>query len=173
MGQGRDTDRGQLCRNASLGRQQPRSYCTGVSLKRQEYRLLNTSISRVFTFPVRSTERLFAPIGSVNVVSTEPSEPIGAENASPLLVFTESSLPVSARSKNRFETSASLQVGRGPRFKPRLCPPSLGKRQGRSAYNAQHNEGCGRRTEKASPDSVTPASLTALVGSRPAQHSHL
>src|SRR6267154_4244846 len=118
MGQGRDTDRGQLCRNASLGRQQPRSYCTGVSLKRQEYRLLNTSISRVFTFPVRSTERLFAPIDSVNVVSTEPSEPIGAENASPLLVFTESSLPASARSKNKFETSASLQSGGDPGSSP-------------------------------------------------------
>src|SRR5882757_10970508 len=95
-----------------------RSYCTGVSLKRQEYRLLNTSSSRVFTFPLRSTERLFAPSGSVNVVSTEPSESIGAENASPLLVFTESSLPVSARSKNRFETSASLQSGGEPGSSP-------------------------------------------------------
>jgi hypothetical protein len=91
-----------------------RSYCTGVSLKRQEYCLLNASISRVFTFPVRSTERLFAPTGSVNVVLTEPSGPIGAVNASPLLVFTESSLPVSARSKNKCETSASLQSGGDP-----------------------------------------------------------
>jgi hypothetical protein len=33
-----------------------------------------------------------------------------------------------------------LAVGRGPRFKPRLCPPSLGKRQGRRADNAQYDE---------------------------------
>src|ERR1700681_645097 len=91
-----------------------RCYCTGVSLKRQEYRSLNASISRVFTFPVRSMERLFKPTGRVNVVLTKPSGSIGAENASPLLVFTESSLPVSARSKNKCETSASLQSGGDP-----------------------------------------------------------
>ena len=102
---------------------------------------MNTSISRVFTFPIRSTERLFAPTGSANVALTEPSGPIGAENTSPLLGFTESSLPVSARSKNKFETSASLQAG-APQFKRRLCPPSLGKRHGRLADNAQHDEGC-------------------------------
>src|SRR5580704_7152102 len=106
------------CRWCSLRprskRESARAYCTGVSLKRQEYCLLNASISRVFTFPVRSTERLFAPTGSVNVVLTEPSGPIGAENASPLLVVTASSFPVSARSKNKCETSASLQSGGDP-----------------------------------------------------------
>ena len=75
-------------------------------------------LARVFTFPVRSTEKLFVPIGSANVVLTEPSESIGAENVSPLLVFTESSLPVSARSKNKFETSASLQSGGEPGSSP-------------------------------------------------------
>src|SRR4030095_10758646 len=50
-----------------------RPYCTGVSLKRQEYCLLNTSISRVFPFPVRSTERFLLPIGTDSVVSSEPS----------------------------------------------------------------------------------------------------
>jgi hypothetical protein len=39
---------------------------------------------------------------------------MGAENASPLLVFTESTSPVSARSKNKFETSASLQSEGAP-----------------------------------------------------------
>ena len=40
-------------------------YCTGVSLKRHEYCLLNTSISRVVTFPVRSTERFLLPTGTM------------------------------------------------------------------------------------------------------------
>lgn len=32
------------------------TYCTGVSLNRHENRLLNASNSRVFTFPVSSSE---------------------------------------------------------------------------------------------------------------------
>jgi hypothetical protein len=91
-----------------------RPYCTGVSVKRQEYCLLSIAISRVFTFPMRSTDRLFAPTGRAKVVFTEPSDPTGAENSPPVLGFTESSVPVSARSKNRCETSASLQAGGEP-----------------------------------------------------------
>src|SRR4030095_3982034 len=34
-----------------------------------------------------------------------------------------------------------LAIGRRPRFKRRLCPPSLGKRQRRYADNAQYDEG--------------------------------
>ena len=76
--------------------------------------MLSTAISRVFTFPMRSTDRLFAPTGRAKVVFTEPSDPTGAENSPPVLGFTESSVPVSARSKNRCETSASLQAGGEP-----------------------------------------------------------
>jgi hypothetical protein len=40
-------------RAASQSKGSAALYCTGVSLKRQEYCLLNAAISRVFTLPVR------------------------------------------------------------------------------------------------------------------------
>ncbi len=53
----------------------------GTSLKRQAYCLLNTSISRLFTLPVRSTESSLLPTGTVNVAATDPSGPIVANSA--------------------------------------------------------------------------------------------
>ena len=75
------------------------------------------------------------------VVETEPSAATGAVKSCPLLVFPESSLPASAKSKTSFDRSACSQSAGRLRFERRRCPPSVGKGYARCSDDGQHHRG--------------------------------